>query len=303
MLGEGIYAMDKSCESQKKSLDAGKISRRSFMKLGAAGGAGTLLGSTVSLADKNKTTKSLKGARLAMVIDLQRCTGCGGCFIACKSENNVQSGATWAWVISKTVGKFPNVRSEFIPALCNHCEKAPCARVCPTGAMHKGDGDIVMHTPEKCIGCRSCMATCPYDAIYRNSGEPHRFWSRNTALIKGCTSAPSEVAARVRGKVIPHYNPHKETSSPGAGLRYKGIVEKCTFCDHLVREGKLPFCVVACPANARVFGNLNDPHSEVSQLLNKYRPWRLKEHLGTEPKVFYIRSFNPGNYRRTKGSV
>ena len=108
---------------------------------------------------------------------------------------------------------------------------------------------------------------------------------------------------KIKSEVIPYYNPDKEKSFPGAGLRYKGISEKCTFCDHRVKDGKLPFCVTGCPANARIFGDLNDPNSEVSKILGKYRPWRLKEHLGTEPKVFYVRSFNPGTYQTTKGNI
>jgi molybdopterin-containing oxidoreductase family iron-sulfur binding subunit len=292
--------MHNSHEGHKESSEAQKMSRRSFVK--GAGGSG-LAALSVSARRPVAHKASLEGAKLAMVIDLQRCTGCGGCFIACKSENNVQAGSRWAWIISKTVGRFPNVRLEFIPALCNQCENAPCAAGCPTGAMHKGVADITMHTPEKCIGCRTCLAMCPYGAISRNSKQTHRFWRSRTATIKGCTSAPSEVGPRVEGNVIPYYNSHRERSLPGAGLRYKGIVEKCTFCDHRAREGKLPHCVISCPAHARVFGDLNDPDSEVSKLLNKYRPLRLKEHLGTEPKVFYIRGFNPSNYRKTKGSV
>jgi molybdopterin-containing oxidoreductase family iron-sulfur binding subunit len=295
--------MHNAHKGHEESFGAQKMSRRSFVK-GAGGSGLAALSVSAGPPPAGKAAKgTLEGANLAMVIDLQRCTGCGGCFIACKSENNVQAGARWAWIISETVGKFPNVRFEFIPALCNQCENAPCASGCPTGAMHKGIANITMHAPEKCIGCRTCIAMCPYGAIWRNSQQTHRFWRSTRATIKGCTSAPSEVAPKVNGNVIPHYNPHRERSLAGAGLRYKGIVEKCTFCDHRAREGKLPHCVVACPAHARVFGDLNDPDSQVSRLLNKYRPWRLKEHLGTEPKVFYIRAFNPGNYRKTKGSV
>ncbi len=295
--------MDKSHKDQNKAEARTGLSRRGFMKLGAAGVA-TLSASAAAIAGgETAKTKSLKGAKLAMVIDLQRCTGCGACVISCKNENNSQVGVTHASIQSKTVGKFPNVRVEVLPTLCNHCHKAPCVRACPTGAMHKGDGDITMHTQEKCIGCKTCMAMCPYDVISRNSKETHRFWRSKQATIKGCTSAPADVTAKVKGDVIPYYNPDKELSSPGAGLRYKGIVEKCTFCDHRVNAGKLPFCVVSCPANARIVGDLDDPNSEVSKLLGKYRPWRLREHLGTEPKVYYIRSFNPGNYKTTKGSV
>jgi len=289
---------NKPAESNSKAT----ISRRGLLKVGGAGVVVGALGQA-ALAEEAGAPDGLENANLALVIDLQRCTGCGGCLISCKSENNVQSGVTFAKKIVKTVGKFPNVRFEFIPTLCNQCENAPCARACPTGAMHKGIGGITMHTPDKCIGCKTCMAMCPYDIISRNTKETHRFWRSKTATIEGCTSAPADVAKEVDGEVIPYYNPDKENSAPGAGLRYKGIVEKCTFCDHLVRKGQLPFCVQTCPANARIFGDLNDPESEVSKLLARYRPWRLKEDLGTEPKVFYIREFNPGNYPNTKGSL
>ena len=86
-------------------------------------------------------------------------------------------------------------------------------------------------------------------------------------------------------------------------MRYKGIVEKCTFCDHRIKNGKLPYCVERCPADARIFGDLNDPDSSVNQIIGKYMPMRLKEHLGTEPKIFYVRDFNAGRYKGTKGSI
>ncbi len=294
--------MKESANKKNGVGSTGKISRRGFMGVMGVGVAGLAVADVASGKGEHHES-SLKGKKLVMVIDLQRCTGCGGCVITCKSENNVQTGTAWSSKISKTVGKFPNVREEFIPTLCNQCAKAPCVRTCPTKAMHKGEGDITMHTPAECIGCKTCMAMCPYDVISRNSRETHRFWKSKESVIEGCTSSGAEVTKKVRAKGLPHYNSVKESSAPGMGLRYKGIVEKCTFCDHLVKRGELPFCVTSCPANARIFGDLNDPHSEVSKILNKYRPWRFKEHLGTEPKVYYIREFNPGNYPSTKGSV
>ena len=295
--------MDDSKTSHGKLKGAQKMSRRSFLKgAGGSGVAALTLAAGAKSADA-APAKSLKGTKLAMVIDLQRCTGCGGCFIACKSENNVQTGNKWTWPISKTVGTFPNVGLDFIPALCNHCENAPCVKVCPAGAMCKGDGGITTHTPENCIGCRSCFTMCPFGSIERHSEETHKFWRSTRAAIDGCTSIPADVTKKVGGTVIPNYNADRERHLAGSGLRTKGIVEKCTFCDHRVKEGKLPFCVVSCPANARVFGDLNDPDSDVSKLVAKYRPMRLKEHLGTEPRVFYIRSFNPSGHKRTKGSI
>ena len=278
-----------------------EITRRDFLKASGAGVAGAvMLGATGGMATAQS---AIAGKKLAMVIDLQRCTACGACIIACKSENNVQGDVAWASRISRTVGEFPNVRFEYLPTLCNHCENAPCVKACPTGAMHKADGDITMHEPEKCIGCRYCMAACPYGVIFFNAEETHKFWRDDKPLIEGITSSAVEVTQEVGGTVIPYYNPAKELSLPGMALRRKGIVEKCTLCDHRVIKGELPYCVESCPANARIFGDLNDPNSEVSQILGKFRSWRLKEDLGTKPKVFYVRSLNPGAYERTKGSI
>ena len=287
----------KSDEQQNKSLTKDEFSRRHFLKAGGVGVA-AMAGAQTALADVPSKDK-----RLAMVIDLQHCTGCGGCAVSCKSENNVQRGIRWAKVETRTKGKFPNVGFESLPTLCNHCENAPCIKGCPTGAMHKGYGDITMHDPEKCIGCKTCMAMCPYDVISRHYEDPHPHWRSDDALIKDCTSSPEEIAEKVGGNVIPNYNDAREKSTPGSGLRYKGIVEKCTLCDHRVKKGLLPHCVLSCPCNARVMGDLNDPNSAVSKLLAKYQPWRLKEYLGTEPKVFYIREFNPSSTVSTKGSV
>ncbi|MHC4655610.1 MAG: 4Fe-4S dicluster domain-containing protein [Planctomycetota bacterium] len=286
-----------SSQQENQTISKKKVSRRDFLKAPGAGAAVLVGAQTASASD------SSKGKRLAMVIDLQHCTGCGGCVIACKSENNVQRGNAWASMKTKTVGKFPNVRFEAITTLCNHCENAPCVKGCPTGAMHKGYGDITMHSPKKCIGCKTCMAMCPYDVISRHYDGPHPHWRSDDVLIKGCTSSPREVTSKVKGNVIPNYNDAREKSTPGSGLRYKGIVEKCTLCDHRVKKGLLPHCVLSCPCNARVMGDLNDPNSAASKMLAKYRAWRLKEHLGTEPKVFYVRSFNPGASISTKGSV
>ncbi len=285
-----------SSEDKKEAQSEKKVSRRDLLKAGKGGMAVLVGAQTVSSAKR-------KGKRLAMVIDLQHCTGCGGCVISCKSENNVQSGHAWAKMKNRTFGKFPNVRLESITTLCNHCENAPCIRGCPTKAMHKGYGDITMHSPEKCIGCATCIVMCPYGVISRHYEDPHPNWRSDEVLIKGCTSSPKEVSAKVKGNVIPYYNDAREKSTKDSGLRYKGIVEKCTLCDHRIKKGLLPHCVLACPCNARIMGDLNDPNSAASKILAKYRPWRLKEHLGTEPKVFYVRSFNPGAIESTKGSV
>lgn len=285
----------------EKKMTKKRFSRRSFIKTGCLGVAA--LAAATAAKGVSAAERMIAGKKLAMVIDLQRCSGCGACLIACKNENNVQAGFLWANRISSTVGRFPNVRYDYTPTLCNHCERAPCVRTCPTRAMHKGDGDITMHNPAKCIGCRMCKAACPYKVISFNKKRPHAFWRNDKELIKGCTSSPTDVVRRTGGKALPYYNPDREGTLAKAGVRYKGIVEKCTLCDHRIKKGVLPRCVEACPAKARIFGDINDPNSAVNRILGKHRPFRLKEYLGTEPKVFYVRSFNPAAYKGTTGRI
>jgi Fe-S-cluster-containing dehydrogenase component len=240
--------------------------------------------------------------KYAMVIDLQSCVGCGACSIACKNENNLAEGVFWSNKITETHGTFPNVRYHYIPTLCNHCEDAPCVRGCPTTAMHKLDNGITMHDTKKCIGCRYCMFNCPYGVIYFNWQKPFKFWRDDKAVIKGCTASPQELVKKVNnGRGTPYYNPERDATLPG--VRPKGIVEKCTFCDHRIKRGELPYCVEACPADARIFGDLENGDSEVVFLLGKFRPMRLQEHLGTKPNVYYIRNFNPAAYEVRKGGV
>jgi molybdopterin-containing oxidoreductase family iron-sulfur binding subunit len=286
-----------------KTMDQ-SISRRGMVKAAAAACA-TAAGAAVfsQTADAQTAPNSLKGKKLAMVIDLQRCTGCGGCSLACKIENNTPDGVFWSNKVTQTYGTFPNVNFEYIPTLCNHCENAPCEQVCPTAAMHYEEGGIVNHDPDICIGCKACAVACPYGAIYVNHDKPHAFWRDEQSAMKDITASASEVTLKVNGKEIPYYNPARDRDTPGTAIRPKGVPEKCNFCLHRVRRGQLPACVEACPCDARIFGDLNDPASAVSRLLGKYKPSRLKEHLGTSSKVFYIRSYNRGAYTSTKGSL
>jgi len=167
--------------------------------------------------------------------------------------------------------------------------------------MHKLDNGITMHDPKKCIGCKYCEFNCPYGVIYFNWEKPHKFWRDAKPVIKDATASPEELVENVGGDGVPYYNPERGNTLPG--IRPKGVVEKCTFCDHRVRSGELPYCVEACPADARIFGDISDPKSDVSVLLGKFRPFRLREQLGTEPHVFYIRNYNPAGYQPSKGGV
>ena len=248
-----------------------------------------------------------------MVIDLQKCVGCGACALACKTENNTQARANgqtynWADFIYREEGIFPNVSFAAIPVLCNHCSDAPCVKACPVEpkAMFKTADGITMHNDARCIGCRRCQKACPYSAsdvdkekaaysvISANDPKeaPHSAYRDATEMIKGCTASGAEVA-KMAGAIPPGRNKYDHPDY--LSVRQKGIVEKCIFCEHRVKQGEQPNCVVVCPAKARIFGDINDAASEPANLLKKYKPMRLQEEKKTRPNVAYIRSFRPAS--------
>lgn len=215
--------------------------------------------------------------KFAMVIDLGLCIGCRRCAYACKLENNIPDTISPPYIMvfehEKTGYKefapitepfektnrlqYTQLRKDkvYMPVQCNHCEKPPCVKVCPTGATYKDEDGIVMVDYTKCIGCRYCMQACPYDSRRFN------WW---TPVV-----SPDRV-------------------NPLVPIRPHGVVEKCTFCVHRTRKGETTRCVEACPNKARIFGNLNDPESEVSKLISTQMSFRLKERLNTGPNLFYL---------------
>jgi len=206
--------------------------------------------------------------RLALLIDQDRCIGCWTCAVVCKMENNVGLGNHWNRILSNGTGEYGEAPKTgldgkpelvFQPTACMHCENAPCVKACPTGATYKRKDGITAQNYSICIGCRACMAACPYNARVFNWGTPEH--------------VPSFEDDHVGDARVPS--------------RPKGVVEKCTFCQEKVDAGEKPACVSSCPAHARVFGDINDPNSEISQLMSKNGHHSLLEDLGTKPSVFY----------------
>jgi len=221
--------------------------------------------------------------RWGMVIDLNKCTGCGECAAACKVENNVaivgpeesDQGRTMLWmdILTTYEGEYPHVKVRHMPRLCMHCDNPPCIKVCPVRATYLNDEGIVTQIFPQCIGCRYCQAACPYTVKSFNWYKPE--W-------------PEEMVVAL---------------NPDVSVRPDGVVEKCTFCIHRLQKAKeqaaaeerpmnetdyIPACVESCPTNAISFGDLDNPKSEVNRLRRSPRAFQELEDLGTEPKVYYL---------------
>jgi len=204
--------------------------------------------------------------RLVMLIDLKRCIGCNTCALACKVENNVPNTIWWNRVLTiggeemdTPEGKYPNLQMQYLTLACQHCDNPPCTKVCPVGATYKREDDgVVIQDYDRCIGCRYCMVACPYTGVRQFNWESPEY----------------EVDFAVGGEGVPAHQ--------------KGTVEKCTFCFHRLSQGLLPACIEVCPARARHFGDLNDPDSEVSQLLRHRSHFQLLAEKGTDPSVFFL---------------
>jgi len=215
---------------------------------------------------------------------------------ACKVENNTPRGAFWMYVFRFEEGEYPNVRVWFLPRPCMHCDNPPCVKVCPVGARFKREDGLVLTDYDRCIGCRYCEVACPYGVNYFNWKAP----SHNYYL----DWSDGDLKARTGGAVPPYANPDlrqrygPEGRRVAGGGHYKGVVEKCTFCVHRVEKGLKPACVANCPAFAMHFGDLDDPNSEVSQLLHRRPHFQLLEEAGTEPRVFYVGGRPPGSETR-----
>jgi molybdopterin-containing oxidoreductase family iron-sulfur binding subunit len=223
-----------------------------------------------------KATPAKENAVFGYALDLSRCIGCRRCVYACVKENNPSRDVEIQYI---RVLRFENGESDleksnhyyssekvpeeghfYMPVQCQQCENPPCVKVCPVKATWKEPDGIVVVDYNWCIGCRTCMAACPYRARKFNWTEP----------------------------VIPKDEVNPDTHYLGNRPRMKGVVEKCTFCIQRTREGRYPACVEVCPVGARKFGNLLDPDSEIRYVLDNFRTFKLKADLNTEPKFFYF---------------
>lgn len=255
------------------------MDRRKFMKVAGVAAAGLASGASTKtgaqeVAQTTTRRAPLVGKRWAMAIDLRKCReareGCRDCIDACHQVHNVpkfdnpKDEVKWIWKESfehsfheqEHEYAKEDLKHSLTPLLCNHCDNPPCVRVCPTEATWKRESDgIVMMDWHRCIGCRYCVAACPYGSRSFNWRDPRPF-------IKDM---------------------HVDYPT-----RTRGVVEKCTFCDERLAKGQMPACVEACKDKAIVFGDLEDPNSEIRELLGENFTIRRKPELGTKPEVYYL---------------
>jgi len=221
--------------------------------------------------------------RWGMTIDLDRCTGCEACVAACHAENNIPISDPveaaksrvihWIRVDHYYEGEFPDIKVKHMPVLCQHCDNAPCEPVCPVQATYENKEGLNVQVYNRCVGTFYCANNCPYTVRSFNWYAPE--WPE----------------------------PLQMQHNPDVSIRPGGVMEKCTFCVQRIKRVKddahvagrevadgevQPACVQSCPAEAMVFGDLNDPESKVARLADSGRATRLLEDLGTKPKVFYL---------------
>jgi molybdopterin-containing oxidoreductase family iron-sulfur binding subunit len=252
--------------------------RRGFFQLlTRGGGALVVAGVAVKATTAHMSRSGLPARSVApdnrkwvMVIDLAKCDGCRDCTKACTKMHFVPPLQEWIKVFEVTGNDAAG--SYFLPRPCMHCDNPPCVRACPVGATYKRSDGIVMMDQERCIGCRNCIAQCPYSARSFNWGEPPH--------------TPEELQATYS---VEHNYPHR-----------RGVVEKCIMCPEMLRMGMLPACADTCKMGAIYFGdeledavtNSKGETMQFSQIAEKHSAFRLMEELGTEPRVYYLPPVN-----------
>jgi Fe-S-cluster-containing dehydrogenase component len=311
--GDRMSAIDKNCTSETETGGA-PLGRRAFLKAAGAGAVTglltawqeapqealaaletryeerTVIGLTPGEGDtllrmqaelRKALQKPVNERHWVMVIYLRKCVGCHACTIACVAENKLPPGVVYRQVVEQEIGRYPNVTMRFMPRPCLHCDEPPCVPVCPVNATFKRPDGVVAMDYDRCIGCRYCMNACPYNSRYFDFG----FSNYDDA-----PDADGLIFGKREGGVLedlPNFEygkaqPRRRERSP------IGNVRKCHFCLHRVEVGELPACTSTCIGRATYFGDSNDPESLVSELIASPNVMRLREELGTEPKVYYL---------------
>ena len=257
---------------------------------GPAAGSASALSSADGMVDilermrvelRRALEKPSEERRWGMVIDLRKCVGCHACTVSCVAENKLPPGVVYRPVIEEEWGIYPNVGRRFVPRPCMQCENAPCLPVCPVNATYTNKEGIVEMDYERCIGCRYCITACPYSARVSDFGFTYNQDNPSAdGLILGEDRADDyeRVANYEYGKSYPR----KGRKSPIGNAR------KCHFCQHRILEGALPACVTTCIGRATLFGDANDPDSLVAEMIARPNVMRLREELGTKPRVYYL---------------
>ena len=241
--------------------------RRRFLRVTGGAAVAAAAGAALGCAAGRSRNR-----RLGFAIDARRCAsanGCVDCIRACHRTHNVPDipdvghEVKWIWkepferalAVDDPQVLTPALRGLPVPVFCNHCDNPPCVRVCPTQATWRRPDGIVMMDWHRCIGCRYCVAGCPYGSRSFNWEDPR---------------------------------PYLASPDPQFPTRTKGVVEKCTLCEERLDKKQLPACVEACQEKAMLFGDLNDPESEVRKVLRSHFAIRRKPALGTNPAVYYL---------------
>ncbi len=225
--------------------------------------------------------KPLEQRRWVMVIDTRKCVACHACTVGCIMENKLPPGVVYRPVIDMEIGEYPNVQRTFLPRPCMQCDNPPCTPVCPVEATWKRPDGIVEIDYDVCIGCRYCITACPYGARTFDFGEN---WTDGAA--RGEDAALALTGGRAYEQE-PSYEYGETWRRQGLDSPV-GNARKCQFCLHRIEKGMLPMCVTTCIGRATFFGDANDPKTLVSQLIARKNVMRLKEELGTKPKVYYL---------------
>ena len=283
-----VQIRKENIKNRNSDLKNKNLTRREFIKksFGAAGALGVLsipvpeflkarknTAAGPGLTSKSPANLSLPPAKKhawAMVVDLRQCHGCvpldtpPQCTQSCINGHFVPKGMHWIEVFKQ---ELPGGGSYFMPTPCYHCENAPCINVCPVAATYHDEDGVVLIDHHRCIGCRMCLAACPYHRRFFNWGQP---------------TVPPEAA-------LAEYSPEYPVPA------IKGTTIKCMFCAHVLRDGRVPFCVRGCPTKTLYMGDFNEDIATngrevvvLSRFLKENNAYRFREELGTQPRVWYI---------------